>query len=420
MAIEVGDVLGDYEVTGVLGRGGMGKVFRVRSRITDREEAMKVVLPDLAENPALSERFLREIKVHASLQHPNIAALRTALRIGERLVMIVELVDGVSLEELLRAGPLEVPSAVGYTVQVLAALGFAHERGVVHRDIKPANILITADGVAKLTDFGIAQSEGDLRLTRAGLAVGSLAYMSPEQLRAAAVDARSDLYSLGLTLYEAVTGRRAILGDTEHELMQAQLETMPSEPAAWNPQIPTDLSETVMRAMAKEPARRFQNAAEFAAALGRHSGAPAPPNAARALPATELAEMETRLARAIGPIARRLVPDAARRYRTLPEIREALAAQIENPADRQAFLKQGAGAMPTATMPRTRVPAASFDSATLERLTAALAPHLGPIARVVVSRAARTCGSVDELRNALAAEIPDPADRRSFLAAAGS
>src|SRR5579863_3995389 len=138
MPIRIGDILGDYQVTGVLGRGGMGKVFRVRSLLTEREEAMKVVLPDVEENAALVDRFLREIKVHASLRHPNIAELRTALRIEDRLVMILELVEGVSLEERLRAGPIDVPSAVGYITQVLSALAFAHDRGVIHRDIKPA------------------------------------------------------------------------------------------------------------------------------------------------------------------------------------------------------------------------------------------------------------------------------------------
>ena len=197
MAIQIGDVVGDYKVTGVLGRGGMGKVFRVRSLLTDREEAMKVVLADLDENPDFVERFLREIKVHASLQHPNIAALYSAQRIHDRLVMILELVEGVSLEDLLRPQGIEVSEALHYVTQVLAALAFAHQRGVTHRDIKPANILIGKDGVVKLTDFGIARSASAAQLTGSGLAVGTLAYMSPEQIMAGQVDARSDIYSLG-------------------------------------------------------------------------------------------------------------------------------------------------------------------------------------------------------------------------------
>src|SRR5581483_157656 len=191
------------------------KVFRVRSLLTDREEAMKVVLPDMDENRELADRFLREIKVHASLEHHNIAALRAAVRVQGRILMIMELIHGESLDETLKAGPLELPTAIYYVDQVLSALDYAHAHGVVHRDIKPANILVTGPesgrpGVVKLTDFGIAQAAGSGRLTGVGMAVGSLWYMSPEQIRAEQVDARSDIYSLGLTFYQMVTGQRAI------------------------------------------------------------------------------------------------------------------------------------------------------------------------------------------------------------------
>ncbi len=433
MAIQVGDIVGDYEVTGVLGRGGMGKVFRVRSRLTEREEAMKVVLADLDENPAFAERFMREIKVHASLQHPNIAALYTAQRIGERLVMILELVEGVSLEEMLRRGAMEAGEAAGCIAQVLGALAYAHERGVVHRDIKPANILIGAGGVVKLTDFGIARSTSEARLTGTGLAVGTLAYMSPEQIAAGEVDARSDLYSLGLTFYEMVTGRRAVQGATEHALMNAQLSHMPPAPAVVNPRIPRAMSVTIMRVLAKDPAQRFQSARDFQSAL-RFSDetvtlapAPASPPVTTAIHSPEIADLETRLSRAIGPIAKRLVADAARRYGTIEEIRQALAAQIEDPKEREAFSKTSPGVDAT-TSSRTsnataRPPAAStayFDPALLERLANALATYIGPIAKVVVARAARGARTLEELRDAAATEIDSNADRQRFLVAARS
>src|ERR1022692_443075 len=136
MAIQPGDLIGDYRVIGVLGRGGMGKVYRVQSTITGREEAMKVVLPDLDESPELADRFLREIKVHASLTHPNIAALHNATRAGNHLVMILELVEGESLEDVVQRGAMEPRQAVEVALQILFALGFAHAHGVVHRDIK--------------------------------------------------------------------------------------------------------------------------------------------------------------------------------------------------------------------------------------------------------------------------------------------
>ncbi len=420
MAIQIGDILGDYQVTGVLGRGGMGKVFRVRSLLTDREEAMKIVLPDLDENPGLADRFLREIKVHASLQHPNIAALRTALRIEGRLVMILELVEGVSLEEMLRAGPIDVPQAVGCAVQALSALAFAHERGVIHRDIKPANILISTAGAVKLTDFGIARSTTGARLTSTGMAIGTLAYMSPEQVRADPVDARSDLYSFGLTLYEMVTGRRAIHADTEHALMNAQLSVVPPEPCAINPMIPAAVSAAIMRAVEKDPERRVQTALEFRAMLqGVPQQLPAAPPGAAAIPEADLADLELRLSRAIGPIARRLVPDAARRCRTVSELRQALAAHIENPKDRELFLKTSlpnTDTVATRTMPAP----AGFDPATLARLAQALAPYLGPIADVLVKRTATRARTLEDLQQTLATEISAEADRRRFLAAVRS
>ncbi len=421
MPIQIGDILGDYEVTGVLGRGGMGKVFRVRNRLTEREEAMKVVLPDLDENPGLAERFLREIKVHASLQHPNIATLHTALRVEGRLVMLMELVEGVTLEETLQRGPVEVPLAVHYIAQVLAALEFAHERGVIHRDIKPANILIAGGRVVKLTDFGIARSTEGVRLTGTGLAVGTLAFMSPEQVRTGEADARSDIYSLGLTFYEMVTGRRPINGDTEHSLMNAQLNLMPPDPAAVNPMVPQLVSAAIMRALAKDPAQRFQTAREFQTALQAvaRPAASVPlatGGAATTVIPAELADLETRLARAIGPIARRLVADAARRYGSMSEIRQVLAAQIEDPKERAAFLKTNPGLTMTVAMP-TPAPVVTFDPAMLDRLAQGLAPFLGPIAKVMVTRAAKSARSTEELQNALAAEISSDEERRRFLTA---
>jgi len=418
MGIQIGDILGDYRVTGVLGRGGMGKVFRVQSLLTDREEAMKVVLPDLDDNEALADRFLREIKVHASLQHPNIAALHTALRIGDRLVMLLELVEGVSLEEIIHQGPVAAPIAVHYMNQVLAALGFAHERGVIHRDIKPANILIATGGVVKLTDFGIARATGGMRLTGTGMAVGTLAYMAPEQIRSGQADARSDVYSLGLTFYETVTGRRPIHGDTEHALMTAQLNLMPLDPTTVNPQVPPAISAAIMHSLAKDPGHRFQTALEFQDALRGHFEPDFTPSAvltgSRPVASPELSAMEASLSRAIGPIARRLVADASRRYSTVAEIRQALAAQIEDPKERAAFLKTSAGTATTMT-PRSPTAPASFDPGALDRLTQALAPFIGPIAKVVVSRAARNARSMEELQSALAAEITDDAERKRFL-----
>ena len=407
MALEIGDTVGDYRIIGVLGRGGMGKVYRVRSLLTDRDEAMKIVLPDRDDDPAAADRFLREIRVHASLQHPNIATLHTALRVEGRIAMILELIEGASLEDLIRASALPIDDTVHYTFQVLSALGFAHERGVIHRDIKPANILIAQGGIAKLTDFGIARATGAARITGTGLAVGTLAFMSPEQIRSGHADARSDIYSLGLTVYEALTGRRAMQGPTEHAIMDAQLNEMPTDAAVVNANVPVTVSAAVMRAIAKDPAQRFQSAAEFQGALRGHLPVDFVPTktvlASASQPgAAELADLEARLARSIGPIARRLVADASRRHTTLAEIREALSTEIQDPKARAEFL-QG-----------TSTSAQKFETAALDRLTEAVAPFIGPIAKVVVARAAKKAHTVEELHRALAEEIENPKDRETF------
>src|SRR5690348_15977157 len=185
MAIEVGSTIGDYEVVAILGAGGMGKVYKVRNVISDRIEAMKVLLPDLATQPELADRFLREIKVQASLEHPNIAALHTAVRVDNQLLMLMEFVDGVTVEQKLKDGPLPVAQAVDYIMQVLSALDYAHAHGVVHRDIKPANMMLTPSGTVKLMDFGIAKASTDHKLTMTGTTMGSLDYMSPEQIQGA-------------------------------------------------------------------------------------------------------------------------------------------------------------------------------------------------------------------------------------------
>src|SRR5215471_9713361 len=200
--MNIGERIGDYEIVEVLGAGGMGQVYKVRNVLSERIEAMKVLLPNLEGDADLAERFLREIKVQAALDHPNIAKLHTALRASNQLLMVMEFVEGTSVEKLLEHGALPVRDAAGFAVQVLDALAYAHSRGVVHRDIKPANIMRTPAGVVKLMDFGIARMKADRKLTQTGRTVGSLYYMSPEQIKGAEPDPRSDLYSLGITLYE--------------------------------------------------------------------------------------------------------------------------------------------------------------------------------------------------------------------------
>jgi len=268
MSYEVGSRLGDYEVLQVLGAGGMGCVYKVRNVISDRVEAMKVLLPDLERDPDLANRFMREIKVQASLVHPNIAALHTAFHLNNQLLMLMEYVEGVTLEKGMESGPVPIDQAVDYIAQVLSALSYAHGRGVVHRDIKPANMMITPGGVVKLMDFGIAKMTADRKLTQTGSTLGSLYYMSPEQIKGALdLDPRSDLYSLGVSLYELVTGARPFQGDSEYSIMAAHLQTNPQPPIQVSPHLPPALNEIILLALEKDPAKRFQTADAFRSAL---------------------------------------------------------------------------------------------------------------------------------------------------------
>ena len=276
MDLQVGSTVGDYQVMDILGAGGMGKVYKVRNVISDRVEALKVLLPDLATAPELADRFMREIKVQASLEHPNIAGLYTALRVENQLLMLMEFVEGVTLDQKTKDGPVPVEAAVDYMRQVLSALEYAHARGVIHRDIKPANMMLMPSGVVKLMDFGIAKAASDHRLTMTGTTLGSLYYMSPEQIQGATtVDGRADLYSAGITLYELVTGKRPFDGTSQFEIMSAHLNRMPVPPVEVDPKLPQILNDVILMSVAKSPDARFQTAAAFRNALGNVVPAPA-------------------------------------------------------------------------------------------------------------------------------------------------
>src|SRR5271163_2713932 len=263
----VGQKLGDYEILGELGKGGMGRVYKVRNTISDRVEAMKILLPDLAGQKDLADRFLREIKVLASLNHPNIAALRTALTLDNQLVMIMEFVDGVTLSSRIHQGAIPPALAVKYIDQVLDALSYAHKQNIIHRDIKPANMMLTPDGTVKLMDFGIARSASDRSLTMTGTTLGSLNYMPPEQVKGDPADNRSDLYSLGVSLYEMVTGQLPFTADSNYAMMAAHLQEVPKPPIVLRPGIPQTLNQIIVMALAKDPGQRFQSADAFRGAL---------------------------------------------------------------------------------------------------------------------------------------------------------
>jgi eukaryotic-like serine/threonine-protein kinase len=363
MAWLPGTRVGSYEIVDVLGDGGMGKVFRVRHLISDRMEAMKVLLAASSANQEMLDRFTREIRVLAALNHPNIAGLRTAFHHEEQLVMIMEYVEGMDLGRALAVG-ITLDQAVTYTRQVLTALEYAHSHGVIHRDIKPSNIMVTPEGQVKVLDFGLALWLPDERLTMTGTLLGSMHYIAPEHISGEAHDARSDLYAVGVTLYEMITGKLPIEGTNYAQVIGGLLRYSPMSPSQVNPLIPPEFSAVVMKALAKERQERWQTASEFLAALDASqleqvsqlrvctTGASAPTSAGAAegvvaerskYEPEHLSEITLKLAHYVGPIASVLVKRASSSTNDLRALVEQVAQEIE-PADaRQRFLASVGG-----------------------------------------------------------------------------
>jgi hypothetical protein len=285
LSLEIGTRVGDYRILGPIGAGAYGEVFQVEHVITHRLEALKILSNHRPGNSEQSQRFIQEIQLQASLSHPNIAAVHNAFWTGEGLALVMELVHGEPLSAILQRGRVPLVPGVSFVLGTLSALAYAHSCGIVHRDIKPENILITPDGVAKLTDFGLARSPSSPRLTNSGEFAGSPSYMSPEQVKATgAIGAPSDIYSTGVVLYEIVTGRPPFPGDTPFAVMLGHQSAAPVPPSRIDPTVPPILDQVILTALQKDPERRFRTATEFQAALHQAAMLAVPANRQRALP----------------------------------------------------------------------------------------------------------------------------------------
>ncbi|MCC7445804.1 MAG: serine/threonine protein kinase [Anaerolineae bacterium] len=265
----VGTRLGQYEVTERIGQGGMAAVYRARQPSMDRDVAIKVISTQLVGDPGFVTRFEHEARLIARLQHVHILPVYDFGREDTQLYLVMRLVEGGSLDRQLRYGPLPLPRAARLFTQIASALTYAHREGVVHRDLKPNNILLDKNGDPYLTDFGIAkiiQSDGPA-LTATGVAMGTPAYMAPEQWRGVGIDARTDIYALGIMLYEMLTGEQPFKGDTPFVLMYKHFDEQPPHLRAINTTLPPGIDQIVQRALAKNQEDRFASADQLADAL---------------------------------------------------------------------------------------------------------------------------------------------------------
>src|SRR5262249_12178669 len=264
----IGTEIGSYRILEKLGEGGMGVVYKAVDTSLDRIVAVKVLGSELARNPELVQRFRNEAKAQANLNHTNLATLYAFLVQGDTASMVMEFVDGETFEGMiLRRGPIPALEAIPMFKQALLGIGYAHRSGIIHRDIKPSNLMVNRMGIIKVMDFGIAKVMGTRGMTRTGTQMGTGWYMSPEQVLNKPVDIRSDIYSLGVTLYQMLSAHVPFEGDSDFQIMSDHLNTAPPPPTRFYPYIPKGVENAVLKALEKNPDSRFQTVEEFGVAL---------------------------------------------------------------------------------------------------------------------------------------------------------
>src|SRR5215467_7272923 len=277
MALSAGTRLGPYEILAPLGAGGMGEVYRARDERLKRDVAVKVLPASFSKDPERLRRFEQEAQAAGGLNHPNILAIHDVGTVDGSPYLVSELLEGETLRERLVVGPLPVRKTIDYGVQIAHGLAAAHEKGIVHRDLKPENLFVTKDGRVKILDFGLAKltqpEERSPALTELptaaagtepGVVLGTLGYMSPEQVRGRTADARSDIFAFGAILYEMVSGARAFRGESAADTMSAILTKEPPDLSVTNQAVPPGLERVVRHCLEKSPDERFHSAHDLA------------------------------------------------------------------------------------------------------------------------------------------------------------
>lgn len=453
-ALDRGDApetVGKYRVDDIIGRGAIGVVYKGFDPQICRPVAIKSlrreVLVAVEDQNALLARFASEARSAGRCQHPNIVTVFDYVEQDESPFIIMEFVDAGTLESVTRSGTLlPLAQVCEVMVQLLAALGHAHDKGVIHRDVKPANILCPAATSIKVTDFGVARFQ-NLGLTRdgGGGAIGTPNYMSPEQFLSRDVDGRSDLFASGIILFQLLTGSKPFPADDIPGLMHKLLNEEPPQVRQLRPELPDTINSTVKRALARNPTDRFQTAEDFikaledalqgsssakvervdltcitlrsAADLNDVSRSDLSKTMAEKLAPETLHFLEESLARSIGPIARVILSREAREATDADKLLNALQRQIPGQDEAERFRKDAeiwlredrgvAGAQLTAVV----------SEAEMRTATELLLPHIGPLAHVIAEREAATAIGLEDFYEHLARRICDPEEREKFLAA---
>jgi len=428
----------------------MGEVYRAHDPSIDRPVAIKVLRPELITGSGAEQllaRFRREARAAGRRFHPNIVAIWDFGEEDGIPFLVMELIEGKSLDEILKAsGLLAADRSIRIMTQVLNALGFAHESGIIHRDVKPSNIMVLQQDQIKVADFGIARIDAS-DFTIVGDLLGTPAYMAPEQLSGGPVDHRTDLFATGVILFEMLTGVKPFRGKSITEIMSFMERRGPEDIRTRNPALPESLKPVLGKALAFDPGARYDAAAEFSAALQEAISVvvtdkprPAPESSPRspneaALEPELLREIERDLASFLGPLASIAVRRALRQTSDVLDLYELLSKQLNDPRDRNQFLAAGRqraavqldrlrAAPPTAPASPRQERAAQVvkppNPASIVAIEADLTRYIGPIARILVRKELEKFDSLAKFCLLLAAHIPDEKERKAFLAAHGA
>jgi serine/threonine protein kinase len=408
--LAVGSSFGDYEILAELGGGNMGRVYQARDKTLQRIVAIKTMSSAIGDDPVFLERFVKEARAAARLNHPNIVQIYAFGTVGDTNFIAMEFVDGQSLGELVRREPFAEKSAIVIVRQASQALGVAHAEGLIHRDIKPDNIMLTHKGVVKIVDLGIAKHISDSKtLTQAGQTVGTPAYASPEQVEGERpVDARSDIYSLGATLFHLVTGKMPYDGATSTSVMIKHMMAPIPDPRDIDPKLSTGLAHVIMKMMAKRPDDRYPDAAGlerdlYRAHLGldiEHMGA-----TVKQSPALTADLSKEASGRSANPGSSEASGSGRERSAAVDRSAKHLAPAELTPPPAMSTPARNAG------------PGFEITAKELQFLETELAREVGPLARVLVKAAMKRSGRLEDAIAKLEAEIPTESGRRAFMSA---